>query len=189
MTAKTPKTTELIELIKVKSLQFGDFTLSSGAKSTYYIDCRKTTMSAHGLTLIGELGLELIHNEGWNPAAVGGLTLGADPVSYAIARASDNGGRIIDAFTVRKQPKAHGTRSAIEGCFPKTGSVVIIEDVVTSGASALKAIEVALDAGVAVNGVLTVVDREGGGVEAIREAGYRCVSLVSLGDLGVTTQR
>lgn len=184
----TPKLSELVELIKLRSLHFGDFTLSSGLKSNYYIDCRKTTMSARGLRLIGELGLQAIHDVGWNPKAVGGLTLGADPVSYAIAAASDNTPPVIDAFTVRKEPKGHGTRSAIEGCFPESGSVVVIEDVVTTGASALKAIEIVLANGVEVDGVVAVVNRDAGGVEAIEARGFRCVTLVSLGDLGVVEE-
>jgi orotate phosphoribosyltransferase len=180
------KLSELVELIKLKSLTFGDFTLSSGSKSNYYIDCRKTTMSARGLQLIGELGLQVIRQKGWAPDAVGGLTLGADPVSYAIASASDLTSTPVDAFTVRKEPKGHGTRSAIEGCFPETGSVVVIEDVVTTGASALKAIDIALATGVKVDGVLAVVNRDAGGVEAIEAKGFQCITLVSLSDLGVT---
>ena len=176
---------ELIELIKLKSLSFGDFTLSSGARSSYYIDCRKTTMSARGLQLIGELGLQAIRQNSWAPEAVGGLTLGADPVSYAIAAASDNSPTPVDAFTVRKEPKGHGTRSAIEGCFPETGSVVVIEDVITTGASALKAIDVVLANGIEVDGVLAVVNRDAGGVAAIDAQGVQCVTLVSLSDLGV----
>lgn len=185
MMAEDITRSELIELIKVKSLRFGDFTLSSGVRSKYYIDCRKTTMSARGMKLIGELGLLAIRLEDWRPAAVGGLTLGADPVSYAIAAASEKNPPVIDAFTVRKEPKAHGTRSSIEGCFPTNGSVVVIEDVVTTGASALRAIDAAVAAGAKVDGVVAVVDRAGGGVEAIEAEGYRCVTLVSLPDLGI----
>ena len=98
----------LVDLLRERSVRFGEFTLASGATSSYYIDCRLTTMSARGQVLIGTLGLDAIRNAGWRPRSVGGLTMGADPVSYAIAAASAVGDQVIDAFSVRKEAKQHG---------------------------------------------------------------------------------
>ena len=176
---------ELAAFMRARSVQVGSFTLASGRKSDYYIDARRTTMSARGLELIGELGLEAIRDEGWRPALVGGLTLGADPVAYAIARASRQSPPMLDAFTVRKEAKTHGTKRSIEGCFESGAVVVVVEDVVTTGTSALKAAAVVSDAGGVVSGVLAVVDREEGGRSAIRAAGLELVTLLSLADLGI----
>ncbi len=172
-------------LVRELSVQVGTFTLASGRQSRYYIDARRATMSAEGLTLIGELGLRAIRDTGWNPSLVGGLTLGADPVAYAIARASHELPPTIDAFTVRKEPKGHGVKRQIEGCFQSGAEVVIVEDVVTSGQSALKAAEAILNAGGVVLAVLAVVDREEGGKERIEKAGLPLISLLSLADLGL----
>lgn len=175
----------LVALLRERSVRFGDFVLASGARSTYYIDCRLTTMSARGQVLIGELGLSAIRHAGWRATAVGGLTMGADPVAYAIARASAETPELIDAFSVRKVAKDHGTGRQIEGNFPSTGAVVIVEDVITSGGSALTAIDVVRAAGATVLGVLAVVDREAGGREKIEAAGVPVVSLVTAGELGL----
>jgi orotate phosphoribosyltransferase len=162
---------DLIALLQERSIRFGEFTLASGATSSYYIDCRLTTMSAQGQVLIGPLGLEAIRNAGWQPRRVGGLTMGADPVSYAIAAASAYEEVPIDAFSVRKEAKQHGTGRVIEGNFEIGDAVVVIEDVITSGGSALRAVEAVRAAGGTVLGVLAVVDREAGGREAIEAAG------------------
>jgi orotate phosphoribosyltransferase len=175
----------LIALLGERSVRFGDFTLASGAKSSFYIDCRLTTMSAKGQVLIGQLGLAAIHTAGWRPRAVGGLTMGADPVSYAIAAASAETPEIIDAFSVRKSAKEHGTGRRIEGNFASGHAVVVIEDVITSGGSALQAIEVIRAEGGIVLGVLAVVDREAGGREKIEAAGVPVRSLVTAGELGL----
>src|SRR5690606_8782741 len=118
------------------SVRTGDFVLASGRRSDFYVDARRTTMSGEGQMRIGRLGLEAIDNAGWKPDAVGGLTLGADPVAYAIAHAAALAGRNLDAFTVRKQPKEHGTGRRIEGGFREGMDVVVVEDVVTTGESA-----------------------------------------------------
>lgn len=175
----------LIALLGERSVRFGDFTLASGAKSSFYIDCRLTTMSAKGQVLIGPLGLAAIHTAGWRPKAIGGLTMGADPVSYAIAAASAETPEIIDAFSVRKSAKEHGTGRRIEGNFAAGDAVVVIEDVITSGGSALQAIEVIRAEGGTVLGVLAVVDREAGGRERIEAAGVPVRSLVTAGELGL----
>lgn len=174
---------ELVALLRTHSFRRGQFTLASGRQSPYYVDARPTTMSARGLVLVGQLGLAAIRREGWEPALVGGLTLGADPVAYAIAAASDGSPPVIDGFTVRKEAKAHGTGRRIEGPFRPGLPVVVAEDVITTGGSALKAIEAITEAGGRVAGVLAVVDRGEGGREAITAAGYAVTALVHLNEL------
>jgi orotate phosphoribosyltransferase len=163
----------------------GDFVLSSGQRSSYYIDCRMTTMSAEGQRLIGRLGWHAIKERGWRPRAVGGLTMGADPVAYAIAGASFGGDLAVDAFSVRKEPKAHGTGRVIEGCFSTGDEVVIVEDVITTGGSAQRAIEAVTLAGGVVLGVLAVVDREEGGRGILEGEGRDVVTLCTARDLGL----
>ncbi len=140
-------------------------------------------MSARGLQLIGTVGLWSIRDAEWNADVVGGLTLGADPVAYAVARASIDQPPVLDAFTVRKETKAHGAKQRIEGCFVSGQAVVVLEDVITTGQSALQAIDVLRAEGGRVTGVLAVVDRDEGGRGAIEQAGVPLRSLVSLGDL------
>ncbi len=173
----------LADLLAVRSAKRGTFTLASGRTSDLYIDARLTTMSPDGLALVGPLGLAAIADAGWTADAVGGLTLGADPVAYAIAYASTVGrapSAWVRAFTVRKQAKAHGTGQRIEGPFRAGDRVVVVEDVITTGGSALQAVEAVRAAGGAVVGVLAVVDREEGGREAIEQAaGVGVVALAS----------
>jgi orotate phosphoribosyltransferase len=173
----------LIALLKARSVRHGDFLLASGQRSTWYIDARKTTMSAEGLDLIGRLGLRAIRAAGWAPAAIGGLTMGADPVAYAVALASLGAGPVVQAFSVRKDAKAHGTRQRIEGNFTAGDAVVVAEDVITSGGSALQAIAALREAGATVLGVLAVVDREQGGRAAIEAAEVGVVVLAAAGEL------
>ena len=177
--------TALERLLASRSVRHGDFVLASGKHSTYYIDARLTTMSAEGLTLVGRLGLAAIRHAGWEPAAVGGLTMGADPVAYAIARASADDPPGIDAFSVRKVAKEHGTGRRIEGNFTTNRPVVVVEDVITTGGSALHAIEAVLAAGGTVAGVLAVVDREEGGKAMIEAGGYGVVVLTTTNRLKV----
>src|SRR3989441_7128230 len=118
----------LRELLREHSVPRGDFTLASGRRSTFYIDARRTTMSGEGLVVIGALGLARLTARGWAPDLVGGLTLGADPVAYAVAAAARAQGMSLDAFSVRKQAKAHGTGKRIEGCFRPGAAVVVVED-------------------------------------------------------------
>lgn len=173
----------LHELLGSRSLRRGDFVLASGARSSYYIDARTTTMAGAGQLLIGRLGLETLDAVGWQPGAVGGLTLGADPVAYAIAHAAARAGRNLDAFTVRKDAKGHGTGRRIEGGFRPDIDVVVVEDVVTTGDSALRAIQVVEENQSRVLGVLSVVDREAGGRERLEGAGYALVSLFTTTEL------
>ena len=173
----------LCELLTERSVKRGDFVLASGRRSSYYVDARVTTMSGRGQVLIGRAGLAAIEAAGWQPQVVGGLTLGADPIAYAIAHAASLSGRTLDAFTVRKDAKAHGAGKLIEGCFESGMSVVVVEDVITTGDSALRAADSVSRAGGVVLGVLAVVDREEGGRERIQEAGYSVVSLCRVSDL------
>jgi orotate phosphoribosyltransferase len=179
----------LISLLAARSARRGEFTLASGARSTLYVDARMTTMSPDGLALIGPLALTAIRDAGWLPDSVGGLTLGADPVSYAIAYASAlesarAGARPpVRAFTVRKEAKAHGTGKLIEGPFVPGDRVVVIEDVITTGGSALKAIDAIAAAGGQIAGVLAVVDREEGGRERIEQAGHPVLALARAAEI------
>jgi orotate phosphoribosyltransferase len=179
----------LRQLLLERSVRHGDFVLASGQLSSFYIDCRLTTMSAEGQILIGRLGLAAIRGAGWAPSGVGGLTMGADPVAYAIAAASWTGGPAIDAFSVRKDAKEHGMGRAIEGNFRPGDPVVVIEDVITSGGSARKAIEALTAAGGQVLGVLAVVDREQGGRKALEADGVRVLSLTTASLLGLGSSR
>jgi orotate phosphoribosyltransferase len=178
----------LRRLLLERSVQRGSFTLSSGRQSTYYIDCRPATMSAEGMVLIGRLGVGAIRRAGWKPVGVGGLTLGADPVAYAIAAASLGSDGSIDAFTVRKEPKEHGSRRLIEGNFHSGDAVVIVEDVITSGDSARRAAVAVEQAGGRVLGILAVVDREEGGREGLESEGRRVIALVTATALGLTAE-
>lgn len=168
---------QLVELLATRSARIGEFTLASGARSNLYIDARMTAMSPEGLVLIGPLALSELDAAGWKADSVGGLTLGADPISYAIAYASATIGSPIRAFTVRKEPKVHGTGKLIEGPFLPSDQVVVIEDVITTGGSALKAIKAIKSAGATVLGVLSLVDREEGGKERLEQEGYSVRSL------------
>jgi orotate phosphoribosyltransferase len=173
----------LLALLVERSFRVGDFVLSSGARSRYYVDARTTTTHAEGQAVIGRLGLATLRAAGLAPAAVGGLTLGADPVAYAIAHASWLAGDPVHAFTVRKEPKAHGTGKRVEGCFSAGDAVVVIEDTITSGGSALRAVAAVEAEGGRVLAVLALVDREEGGREAIEAAGYPVHTLVRVSEL------
>src|SRR4051794_38374009 len=178
-----PDHDRLLTLLAERSARRGHFTLASGRQSTLYIDARLTTMSPDGLALIGPLGFEALRASGWPVDAVGGLTLGADPVSYAIAYASALAGSSVRAFTVRKEAKAHGTGRLIEGPFREGDRVAVIEDVITTGGSALRAVEAVRAAGGTVAGVLAVVDREEGGREALEAAGIAVIALAQASEV------
>jgi orotate phosphoribosyltransferase len=175
----------LRRLLLERSVRRGDFVLASGQRSSYYVDCRLTTMSAEGQGLIGRLGWRAIKDKGWQARVVGGLTMGADPVAYAIAAASFGTDLVVDAFSVRKEAKGHGTGRVIEGCFAVGDEVVIVEDVITTGGSAQRAIEAVTLAGGVVLGVLAVVDRGEGGRARLEAEGREVVALVGVGELGV----
>ncbi|HYH01353.1 MAG TPA: orotate phosphoribosyltransferase [Terriglobales bacterium] len=147
---------QLLSLLATKSFKLGQFKLSSGATSDYYIDCRTTTLDANGARLVGEAVLHEIRQQGWRPQAIGGLTMGADPiaVSAAIASAGE-----LHAFLVRKAEKQHGTGQRIEGFREEKARVVVVDDVCTTGASTIQAIEAAREFGFEIVGVMCLVER------------------------------
>jgi orotate phosphoribosyltransferase len=179
----------LLALLLERSFRVGDFVLSSGARSRFYIDCRTTTTHAEGQAVVGRLGLAALRGAGLRPDSVGGLTMGADPVAYAIAHSSFLAGDAVNAFTVRKEPKAHGTAKRLEGCFTAGDRVVVVEDVITTGGSALRAIEAVEAEGGTVEAVLSLVDREEGGREAIEARGYPVHALVLVSELLAAAER
>jgi orotate phosphoribosyltransferase len=178
-----PRRDELIALLATRSAKRGNFTLASGRQSSLYIDARVTTMSPDGLALIGPLGLTAIHDAGWSADPVGGLPMGADPIACAISYASATGAVPLRAFTVRKEPKNHGTGRLIEGPFRAGDRAVIVEDTITTGGSARKAIEAVRAANGTVVGVLALVDREEGGREALEAEGVAVISLARASEI------
>ena len=147
---------ELLRLLATKSFRLGEFKLSSGGTSDYYVDCRTTTLDARGSQLTGQVFLEEIRQHGWRPQAIGGLTMGADPLVVAIAVTSGE----IHGFLVRKAEKQHGTGQLIEGFREKGARVVIVDDVCTTGASTIQAIETVREFGFEIVGVMCLVERE-----------------------------
>lgn len=175
----------LKDLLLSRSVRRGDFVLASGRRSSFYIDARLTTMSGDGLAVIGGLGIDRLAARGWTPRSVGGLTLGADPIAYALSLTAKRRGQSLDAFTVRKQPKDHGTGKRIEGCFAAGDPVVVVEDVLTTGASARDAIKAIESEGGHILGVMAVVDRQEGGRAALENAGYLVETFLTVSDLGL----
>lgn len=177
---------DLIALIGEEAVFHGDFTLSSGKKATYYVDMRKLTLDHRAAPAIGRLVLDLVRD--LEVDAVGGLTLGADPIANAVLHASVATGTPVDAFVVRKEPKDHGRGRQIEGAEVAGKRVVIVEDTSTTGGSPLKAAEVVRDAGGDVVAVVTVVDRKTGAQAAVEAAGFTWRSIIDLDDLGLAPQ-
>src|SRR5579872_557123 len=152
----SPARSELLRLLAVKSFRLGEFKLSSGGTSDYYVDCRTTTLDARGSQLTGQVFLEEIRQRGWQPEAIGGLTMGADPIVVSVAVTSGS----INGFLVRKAEKQHGTGQRIEGFREKGARVVIVDDVCTTGASTVQAIEASRDYGFQILGAMCLVERE-----------------------------
>jgi orotate phosphoribosyltransferase len=151
---------KLLALLAEKSFRLGQFKLSSGGTSDYYIDCRLTTLDASGALATGEAVLQEIHNRGWKADAIGGLTMGADPIVVATSVISAQHGKPINGFLVRKAEKTHGTGQRIEGFRATPSRVVIVDDVCTTGASTIQAIEAAREYGFEIVGVMCLVERE-----------------------------
>lgn len=162
---------QLLDLIAVNSFRMGEFTLSSGLKSDYYIDCRTTTLHAKGAELTGHVFLDLIESKGWKPQAIGGLTMGADPIVTAVSVISSQAGRPVHGFLVRKAEKSHGMGRRVEGFSEKGARVVIVDDVCTTGSSTIQAIQAAREFGFTVAGAACLVEREeAGGFSAVAAA-------------------
>jgi orotate phosphoribosyltransferase len=175
---------QLISYISSDAVFHGDFTLTSGKKATYYVDLRKVSLDHRVAPLIGEVMLELIDAIG-DVDAVGGLTMGADPIATAVLHQGAARGRAYDAFVVRKEPKDHGRGRQVEGPEVSGKRVVVLEDTSTTGGSPLAAIEALEKAGATVVGVCVVVDRNTGAKERIEEAGYPYFAALGLADLGL----
>jgi len=174
----------LISLVRQKALEFGEFTLASGKKASYYLDCRQITLDPAGARLVAEGMLDLLGAEGL-PAAVGGMAIGADPITAAVVTMSDLRGTPVRGFMVRKEAKGHGTGRYVEGPVKAGEQVVIVEDVVTTGGSSLKAIERAEEFGLRVTRVLAIIDRMEGGAQEFTKRGYPFASLLSIRDFGI----
>ena len=170
---------ELLEMLKKYAYRRGEFTLSSGKTSEHYVNCKPVTLTGRGLTLTSMMMLEHVETD-----VVAGLTLGADPLVSGVAVCAALDMRLLNALIGRKEPKGHGTGAWIEGPeFPKGTKVTVLEDVVTTGGSSIKAVQKLRDAGYRVDRIVTIVDRQEGGEDAIIEAGLELRSLFTIEDL------
>lgn len=176
----------LIDLVREKALKFGDFTLASGKKANFYLDGKQITLDAQGAKLIAEGILEVIGQP--LPKAVGGMAIGADPITAAVITIAGVRGLPLKGILVRKEPKGHGLQRFIEGPVSPGDEVVIVEDVVTTGGSSLEAIEKVEAYGLKVKLVVAIIDRLAGGAEAFAAKGYLFRSLLTIRDLGVEPQ-
>lgn len=184
MDAIESKKKRLLSLLVKRSYRYRvdpPFKLVSGKESPYYIDCKPTTNNAEGLTLIGEILFDLIQDLEVN--AIGGLTMGADPIAHATSMSSHLKGKPVNSFCVRARPKDHGTTKMIEGDVRNGDRVIILDDVITTGGSTIRAIEAAKDFGLQVVKVIVLVDREEGGKEAIEKLGTKVEAVFTLTEL------
>jgi orotate phosphoribosyltransferase len=175
---------QLIEFISGEAVFHGDFTLTSGKKATYYIDLRKVSLDHRVAPLIGQVMVDLIADID-DVAAVGGLTMGADPIAAAVLHQGAALGKTYDAFVVRKEPKDHGRGRQIEGADVKGKRVVVLEDTSTTGQSALKAVEALRKEGAEIVAVAVIVDRKTGAQAAIEAEGLEWRAAFDLDDLGL----
>lgn len=173
----------LIDLVRAKALKFGDFTLASGKKAKYYLDGKQVTLDSFGSKLIAEGILDLLGQQ--LPRAVGGMSIGADPITSAVVTMAGVRNIPMLGFMVRKEAKGHGTNRFIEGPVQPGDEVAIVEDVVTTGGSSLQAIERAEEFGLKVTQVIAIIDRMEGGREAFLDRGYPFVSLLTIRDFGI----
>ena len=175
---------QLIDHIKADAVFHGDFTLTSGKQASFYVDLRRVSLDHRVAPLIGQVMLDLIADVP-DVAAVGGLTMGADPIATSILHQGAARGLAVDAFVVRKEPKDHGRGRQVEGPDVAGKRVVVVEDTSTTGGSPLKAIEALEKAGAVIAAVAVVVDRSTGAKEVIEQAGYRYLAALDLADLGL----
>lgn len=177
----------LKQLIREHALKFGEFTLASGKQASYYLDCRQVTLRSAALPSIATGMLQLMDGD-W-PELVGGMAIGADPITAAILTQAGLQDRPLRGIMVRKEAKGHGTKKFVEGPYNEGERVVIVEDVVTTGGSSLKAIEHCEAVGLKVERVLAIVDRLEGGREAFESAGYRLDTLFTVEDFGINVKK
>ena len=175
----------LLDLIRTEALQRGQFTLASGKKASYYLDCRNITLHPKGANVIAAGMLEVIQSAGPLPDAVGGMAIGADPITASIITLAGQQDLPLKGFMVRKEPKDHGTGKQVEGPVTPGQRVVIVEDVITSGGSALKAVEAAQEFGLVVERVIAIIDRLAGGEAAFRAKGLELITLSTIRDFGI----
>ncbi|HEY4759139.1 MAG TPA: orotate phosphoribosyltransferase [Thermoguttaceae bacterium] len=180
--------TALISLVREKAMRFGQFTLASGKKSTYYLDGKQITLDPYGAKLAAEGILDLLIAEGM-PKAIGGMSIGADPITSSVVVMSAVRGTPIVGFLVRKQAKGHGTNQYIEGPVKPGDTVAIVEDVVTTGGSSLEAIERVEAFGLKVQRIIAIIDRMEGGAEEFAKRGYKFSSLLTIRDFGIEPPR
>jgi orotate phosphoribosyltransferase len=184
MTFTSPAKPRLVELIKELAVVHGRVTLSSGIEADYYVDLRRATLHHEAAPLIGQVMLDLLADNGITDFdAIGGLTMGADPVATAVLHQAAARGQAVDAFVVRKAAKAHGMGRLVEGPDVKGKRVIVVEDTSTTGGSPLAAAKALEEAGAIIIAVATVVDRDTGADQVIADAGYVYLSAVSLDDL------
>lgn len=176
---------QLCEYIRNLAVVHGKVTLASGREADYYVDLRRVTLHHDAGPLVGRVMLDLVDNAGLSPAAVGGLTMGADPVAFAMMHAAADRHRSLDAFVVRKEGKAHGLQRRIEGPDVEGRPVVAVEDTSTTGGSVMTAVEALREAGAQVLGVAVIVDRDTGAREAVERAGLSYHSAYAKADLGL----
>jgi len=176
---------ELVELIAARALKRGTFRLASGREASYYLDAKQVVLEARGSMLVGRAILERLEALGPLPDAVGGMSIGADPITSAVVTMAGVAGLPLRGFLVRKEPKDHGTKRYVEGPVEPGQRVVIVEDVVTTAGSSLVAIDRARDFGLVVERVVVVIDRLAGGREALAARGIPLESLVTIRDLGL----
>lgn len=181
---KSASLAPLARLVQRHAVLFGDFTLASGKKSPFYIDCRLVTLRSEGAALIGDAILDLLRDVDFD--AVGGMTLGADPILAAVLTVAGRNERSLRGFIVRKEAKTHGAGKQIEGPIDKGDRVVIVEDVATSGGSALQAVDAVESMGARVVAVVAVLDRKAGAQEAFERRGIPFHSLLTIDDLDLT---
>lgn len=174
----------LKSLVREHALQFGQFTLASGKQASFYLDCRKVTLHPQGANMIAAGMLDGITSSRYPvpPDAIGGLAIGADPITASIVVLAGQRGLPIRGFMVRKEAKTHGTGKLVEGPVQQGMKCIIVEDVITSGGSALRAVESAQDFGMQVLGIYGVIDRLEGGREAIEKAGLTLTTLLTIND-------
>jgi orotate phosphoribosyltransferase len=181
----SPVIRELIGLVETKALKRGTFRLASGREASFYLDAKQVVLDAHGAMLVGRAILERLRSIGPLPAAVGGMSIGADPITSAVITMAGVEGLPLKGFMVRKEPKDHGTKKYVEGPVEPGQRVVIVEDVTTTGGSSLLAIDRVQEFGLVVERVVTVIDRLAGAKDAFAARGIPLESLVTIRDLGI----